>query len=80
MVNTQDKTDRCVITNYFFCIVGMALIQKGNILHYGNAFLQQKSDHDWLLIPLNGKCDKDQFTNTAVFVVFSADLSRDNIL
>ncbi|CAF0851434.1 unnamed protein product [Adineta ricciae] len=54
----------------------MALVPKGNISHHVNKFLEQKSDHDWLLIPLNCKSGKDQFQNTVVFSTFPADLSQ----
>ncbi|CAF1386975.1 unnamed protein product [Rotaria sordida] len=43
-----------------------------------STFLQQKPDHDWLMIPLNDKGGKDQFKNIVVYAIFSSNLNRDD--
>ncbi|CAF4846694.1 unnamed protein product [Rotaria sp. Silwood1] len=43
-----------------------------------STFLQQKPDHDWLMIPLIDKGGKDQFKNIVVYTIFSSNLNRDD--
>lgn len=38
-------------------------------------FREQKSDYDWLMIPLNSKRGRDEFKNNIVFAKFRSDLS-----
>lgn len=48
----------------------MASTQNNNISTRVTKFLQQKADHDWLLVPLNCKSGKDEFKNTVVYSRF----------
>ena len=54
----------------------MTMTQKNNIITHVDRFLQQKSDHDWLMIPLNGKQGRDEFKNTIVYSTFPANLNQ----
>jgi hypothetical protein len=55
------------------------MAKKDLIKSFVNSFLQQQSDHAWLMIPLNGNdggCD--EFKNTVAFSTFSASLNRND--
>lgn len=43
-----------------------------------NKFLQQESDHDWLMVKLNCKGGKDEFKNTVAFSAFPSNLTKDS--
>ncbi|CAF1049340.1 unnamed protein product [Rotaria sordida] len=56
----------------------MALAPTNTIILHVDKFLQQESDHKWLMVPLNCKGGKDQFKNTVVYSTFPSNLNRDD--
>ena len=59
-------------------LLKMTLAPNSNILMHLGKFLQQKSDHDWLMVPSNCKGGRDEFKNTVVFSTFTSNLVRDD--
>ncbi|CAF1222007.1 unnamed protein product [Adineta steineri] len=55
-------------------MLGVALAQTNIISTHVDKFLQQKSDHDWLMAPVTG--GKDQFKNNVVYSTFPSNLNR----
>ncbi|CAF3161774.1 unnamed protein product [Rotaria sp. Silwood2] len=53
----------------------MTSAQTNTIRSHVDKFVQQKSDHEWLMIPLNCKGGKDEFKNTVVYSTFPASLN-----
>ncbi|CAF2946979.1 unnamed protein product [Rotaria sp. Silwood2] len=56
----------------------MTLAHTNTIRSHVNKFLQQEPDHEWLMVPLNGKCGKDEFKNTVVYSTFPSNLTRND--
>ncbi|CAF0822732.1 unnamed protein product [Adineta steineri] len=54
------------------------MARTNSIMSHVDKFLQQKPDHEWLMVPLNCKGGKDQFKNTVIYSTFPANLSRDD--
>jgi hypothetical protein len=54
------------------------MARKDLIKSHVDTFLQQQSDHNWLMIPLNCNGGNDQFKNTVVYSSFPATLDRND--